>query len=83
MPELSYLMNSWFKLPIIVVIAYLLGSVNTSIIVSKLAKNKDIRDYGSGNAGFTNAVRSMGTGLGMVVLAGDILKCVIAILLGS
>jgi glycerol-3-phosphate acyltransferase PlsY len=83
MQELSYLLNSWFKLPTIVVIAYLLGSVNTSIIVARLVKNKDIRDYGSGNAGFTNAVRSMGTGLGMVVLAGDVLKCVIAILLGQ
>ena len=59
-------LNAWFQLPLIAVISYLLGSINTSIIVSKVALKKDIRDYGSGNAGFTNAVRSMGWKRGLI-----------------
>ena len=76
-------LNSWFQLPLIAVISYLLGSINTSIIVSKVALKKDIRDYGSGNAGFTNAVRSMGWKRGLIVLFGDVGKCAAAILLGQ
>ena len=76
-------LNSWFQLPLIAVISYLLGSINTSIIVSKIALKKDIRDYGSGNAGFTNAVRSMGWKRGLIVLFGDVGKCAAAILLGQ
>ena len=81
MPEFFF--DSWFQLPLIAVISYLLGSVNTSIIVSKLTMHKDIRNYGSGNAGFTNAVRSMGWKKGLIVLFGDILRCVIAVLIGQ
>ena len=76
-------LNAWFQLPLIAVISYLLGSINTSIIVSKVALKKDIRDYGSGNAGFTNAVRSMGWKRGLIVLFGDVGKCAAAILLGQ
>ncbi|HHX73170.1 MAG TPA: glycerol-3-phosphate 1-O-acyltransferase PlsY [Clostridiales bacterium] len=72
-----------FKLPLIALIAYLLGSFNTSIVVSKVALKKDIRDYGSGNAGFTNAVRSMGVKRGMLVMLGDITKCALAVLIGQ
>ncbi|MBR4940659.1 MAG: glycerol-3-phosphate 1-O-acyltransferase PlsY [Clostridia bacterium] len=72
-----------FKLPLIAVLSYLLGSFNTSIVVSKCFLKKDIRKYGSGNAGFTNAVRSMGIKLAMLVFAGDIGKCAIACLLGQ
>ena len=42
------------------VLCYLLGSINGAYTLVKLLFNKDIRDYGSHNAGFTNAVRSMG-----------------------
>ena len=45
---------------IIAVCAYLLGSLSFAIIVSKLTLGKDIRNYGSGNAGLTNAYRTMG-----------------------
>ena len=71
------------KLPLIALISYLLGSINTSILVSKLTLKKDIRDYGSGNAGFTNAVRSMGWKKGLVVMLGDILKCAVAVIIGQ
>jgi len=65
---------------LITVIAYLLGSINTSIIVSKF-KGTDIREHGSGNAGLTNTLRIFGKGAALVVLIGDLLKGVIAILL--
>ena len=73
----------WIRLVLIAVISYLLGSINTSIIVSRLCLNKDIRNYGSGNAGFTNAVRSMGIKLAMLVFFGDIAKCALACILGQ
>jgi len=65
---------------LIAVIAYLLGSINTSIIVSKI-KGTDIREHGSGNAGLTNTLRTFGKGAALVVLVGDLLKGVIAILI--
>lgn len=71
------------KLPVIALIAYLLGSINTSILVSKITLKKDIRNYGSGNAGFTNAVRSMGWKKGLIVMFGDIGKCALAVVIGQ
>ena len=48
------------KIFIAALIAYLIGSVSTSIIVSKIILGDDIRNHGSGNAGATNALRTMG-----------------------
>jgi glycerol-3-phosphate acyltransferase PlsY len=45
---------------IIAVVAYLLGSLSSSIIVCKLTTGEDIRTYGSGNAGLTNSYRTLG-----------------------
>lgn len=70
----------YLVIAIIAVIAYLLGSVNTSIIVGKV-KGTDIREHGSGNAGLTNTLRTFGKGAALIVLVGDLLKGVIAILL--
>ena len=64
----------------VVIIGYLLGSINTSIIFSKFKKT-DIREHGSGNAGLTNTLRTFGKGAAVVVLLGDVLKGIIAILL--
>ncbi len=64
-----------------VIIAYLIGSLNFSIIISKCFLNKDIRDYGSGNAGTTNSYRMMGGHKTTLVIIGDILKGVAAIML--
>lgn len=61
-------------------IAYLLGSVNTSILVSKFM-GKDVRKEGSGNAGATNTLRVFGKGAAAVVVLGDALKGVVAILI--
>lgn len=60
------------------IISYLLGSLNFSIILSKLMGD-DIRNHGSGNAGATNALRTMGGSKTSIVFAGDALKAVLAI----
>ncbi len=62
-------------------IAYLLGSINTSIIVSKLAGKADIRSCGSGNAGATNTLRVLGKGAAAAVVIGDALKGILAVLI--
>ena len=66
---------------IIIVFCYLLGNISTSLVVSKLWANIDIRKYGSGNAGATNVVRTLGLKAGVLTLLGDAIKGVIAILL--
>ena len=68
---------------IIAVCAYLLGSLSFAIIVSKVTLGKDIRNYGSGNAGLTNAYRTMGAGKTLFVLLGDIAKGAAAISIGA
>ena len=67
----------------IIVLSYLAGSIPTSIICSKLFRGIDIRDYGSGNAGGTNAVRVLGWKLGVFVMLIDVGKGVLATLLIS
>ena len=67
---------------IIAVCAYLLGSLSFAIIVSKVTMGKDIRNYGSGNAGLTNAYRTMGAGKTLFVLIGDIAKSAAAVSIG-
>lgn len=61
------------------VIAYLIGSVNFSVILSKKIAGFDVREKGSGNAGSTNMLRSVGKGAAVLTLICDILKGVIAI----
>ncbi|MBC5582154.1 glycerol-3-phosphate 1-O-acyltransferase PlsY [Anaerofilum sp. BX8] len=63
--------------------AYLLGSLNFAIIVSRLFFHKDIRQFGSGNAGMTNILRTFGKGAAAGVLCGDVLKGTCAVLLGK
>ena len=60
-------------------IAYLIGSVNCSILISKKKAGFDIREKGSGNAGTTNMLRIMGKGAALITLILDILKGVVAI----
>lgn len=66
---------------IMLVIAYLVGSVNFSIIFSKLIVKEDVRTQGSGNAGFTNVLRNYGKILGAAVFICDILKTILVILI--
>lgn len=74
-------MNFVVRCVVAVVLAYLLGSLNSAIIVSRLTMKKDIRKFGSGNAGTTNALRVMGWSKTLFVILGDILKNVVAMLL--
>ena len=68
-----------FLLATIIVLSYLVGSIPTSIIVSKLAKGIDIREHGSGNAGGTNVMRVLGWKHGIAVILLDALKGVLAV----
>lgn len=63
---------------ILVIIAYLIGSIPTSVWVSKSVFNIDIRHYGSGNAGATNTFRVLGSKWGSFVMLVDVTKGVIA-----
>lgn len=62
---------------------YLLGSINSAIIISRLLYGDDIRRHGSGNAGMTNMLRTYGKNAAILTLVGDLLKTVIAIVIGS
>ena len=65
---------------ICIVIGYVFGLFQTAFIYGKL-HGIDIREHGSGNAGTTNTLRVLGTKAGLIVLAGDIIKCILAIVL--
>lgn len=65
-----------------IIIPYLLGSLNFAIIVSKRMYHDDIRKYGSGNAGLTNMLRTYGKKAAVYTLVGDSLKTVVSISLG-
>jgi glycerol-3-phosphate acyltransferase PlsY len=60
------------------IIAYVIGSIPSSVWIGKSYFGKDVRDYGSGNAGATNTFRVLGTQAGIVVLLLDIFKGVTA-----
>ncbi|HIV18173.1 MAG TPA: glycerol-3-phosphate 1-O-acyltransferase PlsY [Candidatus Merdivicinus intestinigallinarum] len=63
-------------------LAYLIGSINFAIIVTRLFAHKDIRDYGSGNAGMTNVLRTVGKLPALLVTIGDFCKGMLAVFLG-
>jgi glycerol-3-phosphate acyltransferase PlsY len=63
------------------VLGYLLGSLNTAVIVGKLY-GKDIRSLGSKSGGLTNTLRVLGKSAALLVLAGDVLKGIVACLIG-
>lgn len=63
--------------------AYLLGSVSGAIVSSHVGHHEDIRNYGSGNAGMTNALRTYGIRHAAIVAAIDLLKTIAAILLAK
>ena len=63
--------------------AYLLGSINSAILISKLIYKEDVRTKGSGNAGMTNMLRTYGKNAALLTLAGDLLKTVIALIIAA
>ncbi|MBS0526869.1 MAG: glycerol-3-phosphate 1-O-acyltransferase PlsY [Proteobacteria bacterium] len=62
-------------------LGYLLGSLNTAVIVGKIC-GKDVRSHGSKSAGLTNTLRVLGRTAAVLVLTGDILKGIVACLIG-
>ena len=66
-----------------IAIGYLLGNIQTAIIVSCAYYHDDVRNYGSGNAGSTNMVRVFGYGPGAITFAGDFTKAFLGVLLGQ
>ena len=76
-------MNDVMKLLLTLVIGYLLGSISTGVILSRAFGHKDIRSQGSGNSGTTNMLRVMGKKFALLTFAGDLLKGIIAVLIGK
>ncbi len=63
---------------ILIIIAYLIGSIPTAVWISKSVFGIDIRDYGSGNAGATNTFRILGSKWGSMVMLVDVMKGILA-----
>lgn len=68
---------------IVILLAYLLGSIPSGLIIGKLFYGKDIREHGSGNLGGTNTFRTLGVKAGLIVSIADILKGTLAAALPS
>ena len=78
-----FLQNCWLSMLLAGVIGYLLGSVSFAIIVTKAFSGKDIRAYGSGNAGATNVLRSQGKLPALLTFLGDLAKSMLSVYLGG
>lgn len=78
-----FLQNSWLAMLLAAIIAYLVGSISFAIIVTKWFTGKDIRTYGSGNAGATNVLRSQGKLPATLTFIGDLLKSMVSVWVGG
>ncbi|TVR43248.1 MAG: glycerol-3-phosphate 1-O-acyltransferase [Bacteroidia bacterium] len=67
----------------LVILAYLLGSLPTAVWIGKWFRGLDVREHGSGNAGATNAMRVLGTKIAIIVLVIDAMKGIAAVSLAS
>lgn len=76
-------MSENVKLVLTLIIGYLLGSISTGVIVSRVFGHKDIRSEGSGNSGTTNMLRVMGKKYALLTFAGDLFKGIAAVLIGK
>ncbi len=70
----------WWAL--IAVISYFLGNISSGLIIGKLFGHTDIRNHGSGNAGTTNVLRTLGWLPSVITLLGDVVKAAIAVVIG-
>lgn len=80
---MEFLASFWMPLVMSAVIAYLLGSINFAIVVTKFLTKSDIREYGSGNAGATNVLRSQGKGAAVLTTIGDLGKSMLSVWIGG
>ena len=67
---------------LLVLVGYLIGSIPVGVLVGRIHRGVDVRDYGSGKTGFTNTLRSLGWGAALIVGVSDIMKGVIPVLIG-
>ena len=63
-----------FQITVAIVLAYLIGSIPTSVWIGRIFYNVDVRTQGSGNAGATNTIRVLGWKAGLPVLILDVFK---------
>lgn len=68
---------------VVAAVSYFLGCFNGAVIVSKYILHNDIRNHGSGNAGLTNFHRLFGGGLTFVVILCDVIKAILAVVIGT
>ena len=68
---------------VIAIAGYLLGSISTGLLVSKISNGPNLYKVGSGNTGATNVTRSMGLSQGLLTFVGDVLKAIAACLIGK
>lgn len=80
---LTFLQNCWLSMLLAAVIAYLLGSISFAIIITRCFSGKDIRSFGSGNAGATNVLRSQGALPAVLTFIGDLCKSMLSVYLGG
>lgn len=74
-------MDIFLSLAFTIIFSYLFGSLNSAIIVCRVLKHKDIRDYGSNNAGLNNVLRVFGKGPAAATLLCDLAKGVLAVVI--
>ena len=75
--------HSLLSILIVIVAGYLLGSISTGVVLSRLFAKTDIRSQGSGNAGTTNMLRVLGRKMALLTFIGDMLKGIIAVFIGK
>lgn len=68
---------------VVLIVSFFIGSLPIGVVVGKLMRGIDIRDYGSGNIGATNVLRTLGLGPAIVVSVGDTLKGLVPVLLAA
>jgi glycerol-3-phosphate acyltransferase PlsY len=64
----------WWQFLVCIAVGYLVGSIPIGLVIGRVVQGIDIREFGSGKIGFTNVVRTVSTGWGVVALLGDIAK---------
>ncbi len=73
----------WVLLSLAAAVGYLLGSINAAVIVSRLYNKSDVRNYGSGNAGATNMLRTFGKKSAIITSVIDVMKGIVACVAGG
>ncbi len=68
---------------LVIAVGYLLGSISTGVVLSRMLAKTDIRTQGSGNAGTTNMLRVLGRKAALLTFIGDMLKGIIAVFIGK